>query len=88
MTIQATDVPEIAAPPPSLLGKGLASGKYRYEDGELHKRCGRCRDYWPADTEFFYSAKGTRNKDGLNDWCKACYTAWRYPNGRKSKNET
>lgn len=39
------------------------------------KRCPRCNEYWPADTDFFYSQKG--KKDGLHDWCKACYTAWR-----------
>lgn len=33
------------------------------------KRCTKCGEYWPADTEFFYRGNG---KDGLHTWCKAC----------------
>lgn len=74
--------------PAAVVTKWLANGKYRIEDGEFHKKCGRCNDYWPADLEFFYSAGGQRSKDGLHNWCKACYIAWRWPNGRKITNET
>jgi hypothetical protein len=80
----ATEAYKHATPSESLLRKRLANGKYCYEDDELHKQCSRCKDYWPADTEFFYAAKGG---DGLNEWCKACYIAWRWPNGRKPSNE-
>lgn len=46
-------------------------------DADLHvdagdgpeRRCVRCGEYWPADTEFFY-----RRGDGLHSWCKACCT--------------
>jgi hypothetical protein len=37
--------------------------------------CSRCKDWWPADLEFFYPSSSGRN--GLNDWCKACYREWR-----------
>ncbi|HSH98852.1 MAG: hypothetical protein ACAH07_05885 [Methylophilaceae bacterium] len=78
-----------ANPRPELLARRLAKGIYRFEDGEMYKRCSRCKDYWPADSEFFYSSK--RERDSLVDWCKACYLEWRYPNGRpttwKSKPE-
>ena len=30
--------------------------------------CSRCKDFWPADGEFFYTARGK-----LHPWCKACY---------------
>lgn len=70
---------KVATPTEKLLALRLKSGAYKYEDGELFKRCSRCRDHWPADSEFFYSTKGS---DGLNDWCKACYHENRYPNGR------
>jgi hypothetical protein len=74
---------KIAAPSDVLLEKRLKNGGYRIdEDEQLHKRCSRCREYWPADTEFFYTKKGT---DGLHDWCKACYQEWRYPSGRNEK---
>jgi hypothetical protein len=31
------------------------------------KRCSRCGEWWPADTEFF-----NRQGAGLHCWCKAC----------------
>ncbi|KMK51487.1 hypothetical protein RO21_06115 [[Actinobacillus] muris] len=34
-------------------------------------QCSKCRDFYPADTEFFY--KQSRDKWGLHSWCKACY---------------
>jgi hypothetical protein len=64
------------------LQRGLEKGKYRMVDGVLERRCSRCHDYWPADSEFFFSNKG--KSDGLNDYCKACYHEIRYPNGRPS----
>lgn len=51
--------------------KWLASGKYKLTACGLEKFCRGCGDYWPADTEFFYSHATT--KGGLWDWCKACY---------------
>lgn len=36
------------------------------------KRCNKCLEWWPADTEFFY-----KNKAGLHQWCKACIYAER-----------
>jgi hypothetical protein len=71
---------------PHHLELGLASGRYRYdEDGELEKRCSICREYWPADTEFFYQSTST---DGLHTYCKACYYEHRWPSGRPSAVET
>ena len=52
-----------------LYQKRLANGVYRIEAGELEKRCAKCRDYWPADNEFFHSQN---RDDGLHPWCKAC----------------
>ena len=49
--------------------KGLKKGKFLYDEGMLEKRCSICGDYWPADTEFFY----TDTKAGLHPNCKACY---------------
>ena len=34
------------------------------------KQCGACREFWPADAEFFYLNKFTA--DGLQYRCKAC----------------
>ena len=41
------------------------------EDGELERFCPRCREWWPADKEFFFSSG--HNGDELHAWCKACY---------------
>lgn len=45
---------------------------YFMEDEELglQKRCGRCKEYYPADREFFHhQGKGI---GGLHSYCKAC----------------
>lgn len=72
---------KLADPTAKLLAIRLRSGIYRFEDGQLQKRCSRCKEHWPADTEFFYAAK---DGDGLYQWCKACYQEWRYPKGRSA----
>lgn len=41
---------------------------YRLVDGLQEKRCGHCHEWFPADTEFFYSYT-----KGLLSWCKACF---------------
>jgi len=33
------------------------------------KRCARCHDWWPEDTEFFH-----RQGTALHSYCKACVT--------------
>lgn len=44
-------------------------------DGERHRRCGQCGDWWPDTAEFFH-----RNKkgDGFRSPCKACIQERRY----------
>lgn len=41
-------------------------------DDEPMKVCSKCSDSLPADTEFFY--RNRRSKDGLRSVCKACYS--------------
>lgn len=53
---------------------GLEKGRFGIEDGELHKRCSRCRDLWPADTVFFPPAH--KEPDGLHSYCRACVQEW------------
>jgi hypothetical protein len=73
----------LAAVSESLMRKRLKSGKFRVdENGMLEKHCPKCNEYWPADSEFFYTARGS--SDGLGHWCKACYVEWRYPDSRGS----
>lgn len=59
-----------ATPSRSALERRLKDGRYRQSDGQLEKRCCACKEYWPADTEFFYRHRG--GADGLRDYCKAC----------------
>ena len=68
--------------PERLYARRIKSGVYAVIDDVLHKRCSRCKDHWPADTEFFYASKSEH--DGLYAWCKACYQQWRYPVGRST----
>lgn len=71
----------VAVCPPGLLAKRLRSGVYRHDEhGDLEKRCSHCREYWPADSEFFYA--GVAYDDGLHCQCKACYIERRRPERR------
>lgn len=61
---------------PRLLARRLESGKYRRSpEGDLEKRCSKCREYFPATLEFFY--REYKDHDTLYAWCKACYCAYR-----------
>ncbi len=31
-------------------------------------QCSQCKEFWPADTDFFFFSKGVPHS-----WCKACY---------------
>lgn len=74
----------LATPSLELLAKRLEKGIYRFDIDGLHKKCCRCHDFWPADSEFFHS--NINETDGLVGYCKACYLDRRYPNGRSMKN--
>jgi hypothetical protein len=37
--------------------------------------CPRCKEYWPADNEFFYSQPSATG--GISSWCKCCYLEWK-----------
>lgn len=53
-----------------LLTRWLEKGRFAFTSYGLEKRCSKCGDMWPADTEFFHSDKGTG--DQLFAWCVAC----------------
>lgn len=71
----------VATPSAKLMARHLKSGTYREGEDGLEKRCSRCQEYWPADSEFFYASRALA--DGLNSNCKACYIENRFPQGRK-----
>lgn len=57
--------------PPELLARRLATGYYQVnEDDDIEKRCSHCRDYWPADTQFFN--RNVKEQDGLHCMCRDC----------------
>lgn len=45
--------------------------KYVMTELGVEIQCSKCKEFYPADTEFFY--KQSRDKWGLHSWCKACY---------------
>jgi hypothetical protein len=52
-----------------------------YRRGEYcawEKFCPRCKEWWPADREFYYKQNG-----GLSSWCKACITNWKQDRRRR-----
>ena len=69
-TVHATNIPV----------HWFENGMYRRaDDGALEKRCAHCRDYFPADNQFFYANRAIR--DGLHSYCKACFLEWRAVHG-------
>lgn len=50
----------------------FADGRYRIspDDGQHEKRCNKCREYLPADDEFFQRSR--RSADDRMGWCKFC----------------
>lgn len=65
---------------PRLLELRLKRGAMARSELGLEKRCTRCGEFWPFDTEFWFANTG--KPDGAMDWCRACYTQWRWPEGR------
>ena len=59
----------------SLTRRRIKSGKALFGLIGREVKCHKCQQYWPADTEFFYS--GETKRGGLAEWCKACYEEWR-----------
>ena len=50
--------------------KGLKMQQTKKTELGIEKRCSKCHEYWPADSEFFMRRKDS--KDGLDGYCKAC----------------
>lgn len=68
-----------------LLEQRLASGKYRYDpDLGLEKRCSACKEYLPADSEFFFAG---RDRDGLHCQCKVCNDESRHRSARLRRQQ-
>lgn len=51
-------------------------------DGQ-EKFCTRCVEWWPADTDFFFS--DPEGQAGLFYCCKACYREWQTTTKTKSR---
>ncbi len=49
----------------------------------LEKFCTRCVEWWPADTEFFFS--DPEGQAALSYCCKACYREWKASTKTKSR---
>ncbi len=60
---------------PQQVAVELGRGRMQISSIGLERRCSACKEYWPADTEFFYAAIG--RSEGLSWWCKACYRDWK-----------
>lgn len=57
--------------------------RYRITDDGPEARCSRCREWWPADEEFFY-----RQTDGRpHSMCIACYREWRNQRNQQRARE-
>lgn len=52
------------------------------------KTCTRCRDAWPADTEFFRPQPRPGNPDRLAPWCRACELEQKQEARQRAKEPT
>ncbi len=60
-----------------------ATNRLRFSAEGLEKFCIRCVEWWPADTEFFFS--DPEGQAGLFYCCKACYREWQASTKTKSR---
>ena len=67
--------PVCPIPNPAALRQGFKLGRYLITDIGLERYCSKCEEFWPADTEFFWTAPS--NATGLHCYCKACYASWK-----------
>jgi hypothetical protein len=67
-----------------LTGRRVKSGKMIFTDIGREVWCSKCREYWPADTEFFYSNKKYQI-GSLHEWCKSCCQAWKRAKKEKGR---
>ena len=42
------------------------------EEVGVQKRCTRCGDWWPPDTDFWFLVTKARGRRTLHSWCRAC----------------
>lgn len=62
-----------------------ASAKLRDTPEGPEKFCVRCKEWWPADGEFFQPAKNRAG--GLFYCCKACFAEWLRAHRAKQASE-
>lgn len=71
---------------PVQIARGLKSGRYVMSEIGLERLCGRCNEYYPADTEFW----GWMPSDstGLHAYCRACRDDYRMAGGPSKRRYT
>lgn len=72
--------------PHNLTAMRVRSGKVIFSAVGREKNCAKCKEYWPADNEFFHT--NPSRSDGLQQWCKACYAEWQRNNRLKKQEES
>lgn len=60
------------------------SKRYRVIEGEPEMQCRKCKEWWPADHEFYHKDK--RAAYGLSPVCKACYAEYPSQQRRREKD--
>ncbi len=56
--------------PQWLIESRIAQGTMRINEGSLEKLCSRCREWNPADTEFYFIKR--EYADGMRPQCRFC----------------
>lgn len=61
----------------------LKKGTVRFTELGREIPCSKCKDWFPASTEFFHASNSTPT--GLHSWCRACYNE-RFEDTRKCQD--
>lgn len=62
--------------------------KTRLTELGIERQCTKCREYWPEDTEFFYTSKRVDRKiEDIQQPCKACCLELRRKRRKGAKND-
>ncbi|MBZ0104005.1 MAG: hypothetical protein K8H84_00090 [Sulfuricella denitrificans] len=68
---------------PSVIDKRVSAGRFIFTELGLEKRCSTCGEFFPADTEFFFSQKS--RPEGISCACKACIVEGKIKSGRRAQ---
>ncbi len=82
--------PYTAAFPRKQIEHRIKQGKMRLDAAGLEKQCTRCKEWWPADSAFFFvilQNLGRKSRTVIHAWCRACHYEARQEREQRRKSD-